>query len=107
LIFLIPPRVWRDARAEVNDLARRDLYFRLIHQPVTAQPQGVARLRKARHHVTPAIISNHDFDEFSRQVGRFGDYPHTRLRSLLAGYHPTDIVVADADNFCGGLLTLQ
>jgi hypothetical protein len=43
------------------------------------------------------IIRDHDLGESGAQVGRLGDHPDARFRSILAGDDPADVVVVDLD----------
>ena len=65
-----------------------------IEQSVATDPDRVAGLRQLRNQIATIIIGHHTLDELGRQIGRFGDDPHTRLRSARACNGTADVALS-------------
>src|SRR2546427_11827501 len=84
VIFRCGTRTWCHYRLQVEDLAGRDLNWLGIHEPIASYPYFVICLGKLRQYVAPAVISDHDLDEFGRQASRFRDDPNASFLPIAA-----------------------
>src|SRR5437773_4531672 len=88
VVFRRRARIRSDHRRQVHDLTRRGLNLRRIHQPITAHPHTVARLRKIGYEVAPTIVGDNDLDKFGGQLGRFRDHPDPGFQPFVLATTP-------------------
>ena len=81
----------------VEDLSRLRAHARRIHKTIPTDPDLVISRGQIGNDVAAKIVGHDALGIAGRQVGGFGDHPHTGFRTVWTGHHAADIITVDRD----------